>query len=295
MSKIRIYSFLFAMSTLPCPAQEASSPPDAGIRKVDVGGRRLTLLSRGGGTPTVIIEAGLGEPAVESGSWKPVIEAISRTNRVVLYDRAGLGSSDAPPARTRTSRDAARDLNALLKNARIPGPYVLVGHSVGGLNARIFADLYPDDVAGLVLVDATHPDQEARWLDALGPETAGEPKELKSARDFLRHRLADPAANPEGLDVVASAAQVRTARPLGETPLVVLSHSPEWKMVPDLPDAVSRRLEQASLELQRTLLGLSKNSTHAIARKAGHGLHAEDPELVIEAIRQVSGKVARRG
>lgn len=139
-------------------------PSAPSTQRIDVGGYKLTLLARGQGTPTVVIEPGTGLAAVESGEWKAVCDEVAKKARVCLYDRAGLGTSDAAPMRPRTSRDIARDLHALLVNAKVPGPYVLVGHSIGGLNVRVFADMYPDDVAGVVLVDATHPDhaQETR-------------------------------------------------------------------------------------------------------------------------------------
>lgn len=288
---------LAASTSLSCTKPMDPSPTTAttqGARKVDVGGYSLTLLTRGEGTPTVVIDPGLGEPAVESGAWTTVFDAVSKTTRTCLYDRAGLGSSDAAPIRPRTSRDMARDLHTLLANAKIPGPYLLVGHSIGGLNVRVFAAEYPNEVAGMVLVDATHPDQELRWLGAMPAEKPGEPEGLKKGRDYLNSRLAKPGANPEGMDVVASGAQVRVAPPLRDKPLAVLSHSPGWKMAPDLPEEVSRDLERVSQELQAGLPGLSSDSTHKVAQKAGHAIHAEDPQLVIDAILEVVGKVRAR-
>ncbi|MBX9627075.1 MAG: alpha/beta hydrolase [Gemmataceae bacterium] len=273
----------------------AQAPAPAGPQRVDVGGYKLTLLARGEGGPTVVIDAGAGEPPVESGSWTPVCDAVAKTNRVVLYDRAGLGSSDPAPTKPRTFRDAARDLHTLLANAKVPGPYVLVGHSVGGLNVRVFADLYPDDVAGVVLVDATHPDQEAKWLAALPAAAPGEDPAVTKSREFLAARLADRGAGPEGMDMVASRDQVRAARGLGAKPLAVLTHSPEWKMVPDLPDAILKPIEQVSQDLQAGLPALSTNSSHTVAKTAGHGIHADEPDLVVAAIREVVGKAKAGG
>jgi len=122
---------------------------------VDVGGRRLALTTAGVGSPVVVLDAGQGCAGAE---WGHVVEAIAPLTRVVSYDRAGLGASDpAPPPRS--TRDMAADLHALLATAATPPPYVLVGHSIGGLAARLYAHRYPREMAGLVLVDATHPDQ----------------------------------------------------------------------------------------------------------------------------------------
>lgn len=274
------------------PALAGDDDPDGRkTRKVDVGGYGLTLVTQGSGGPTVVIEPGMGLPAAESGEWKAVCDEIAKTNLVCLYDRAGLGTSDAAPKRPRTSRDFARDLHTLLANAEVPGPYVLVAHSIGGLNVRVFADMYPGEVAGVVLVDVAHPDQDAKWLESLPAEAAGEDASVKRARQFLASRLANRGENPDGMDLVASRDQVRAARDLGGKPLAVLTHSREWKMVPDLPDDVLGRIEQISQGLQAGLPALSTNSSHKVAKKAGHGIHVDEPQLVVDAIREVVGKV----
>jgi pimeloyl-ACP methyl ester carboxylesterase len=121
--------------------------------------------------------------------------------------------------------------------------------SIGGFVVRLYASEYPDEVVGLVLVDSTHPNQ---WMD-----------------------------------IRTSAAQVRAAGNFGDKPLVVLSHSPDWRMAPDLPDGVSRKLEQVSQDLQNEFVHLSSKSIHKSAAKAGHLIQAEDPQLVIEAILKV--------
>jgi pimeloyl-ACP methyl ester carboxylesterase len=274
------------------PGSEADTAPSR--QRVDVGGYKLTLLTQGRGTPTVVIESGMGLPATESNEWKAVCDEVAKTTRVCLYNRAGLGTSDPAPTRPRTSRDVARDLHTLLVNAKVPGPYVLVGHSLGGLHVRVFAGLYPGDVAGVVLVDATHPDQESKWLAALPPEAPGEHPALKKSRGFLAARLTNRGDNPDGLALVASREQVRAAGTMGDKPLAVLTHSPEWKMVPDLPDDILRRIEQVSQDLQAGLPALSTNSSHTVAKKAGHGIHVDEPALVIGAIHEVLGK-ARAG
>lgn len=216
-----------------------------------------------------------------------MIDEIAKTTRLCVYDRAGLGASDADPTKFRTSQDIAKDLHTLLANARVSGPYVLVGHSIGGFNVRVYASRYPKEVAGMVLVDSSHPDQWSKWLAALPPESPGEPQSVKDARKFLATLPTDPSMNPERMDIGASAAQVRASGRLGDKPLIILSHSPTWRMVPDLPDDVLQRLERVSQELQVELLGLSSNSTHKIATKAGHYIQVDEPKLVIDAILRV--------
>lgn len=120
-------------------------------RLVDVGGYKLHLHCLGTGSPTVIAENGLGG---SSPDWSLVQPAVSQTTRICSYDRAGAGWSEVGPG-PRTSRQISAELHTLLTNARIAGPYVLVGHSAGGLHVQVYASQYPAEVAGLVLVDPT--------------------------------------------------------------------------------------------------------------------------------------------
>jgi pimeloyl-ACP methyl ester carboxylesterase len=131
---------------------------------VDVGGYRLAIHCIGEGSPTVVLETGLGAP---SEDWAPVQQEIAGLNRVCRFDRAGRGNSDPAPTTPRTCADMVADLRALLRNAGIPAPYVLVGNSLGGMNARLYAYRHPEEVAGLVLVDGSHQDQFTRSVEAL--------------------------------------------------------------------------------------------------------------------------------
>jgi pimeloyl-ACP methyl ester carboxylesterase len=124
---------------------------------VDIGGRRLHLWRAGQGVPAVVIATSLGEPG---HGWAEMQPRLAQHTTVVAYDRAGLGWSDPGPWPTGTR--TVDDLHALLEAARIPPPYVLVGHSVGGLHVRLYAAYHPEQVAGLVLVDSSHPDQVHR-------------------------------------------------------------------------------------------------------------------------------------
>ncbi len=123
-------------------------------RMVDVGGYRLHINCAGRGNPTVVLIAGSGDFSFD---WSLVQPDVSRVTRVCSYDRAGIAWSDPGPT-PRTMRQDAYELHKLLGAARVKGPYVLVGHSIGGLIARVYAEQYPDEVAGVVLVDPTHED-----------------------------------------------------------------------------------------------------------------------------------------
>lgn len=157
-------------------ADAARYPPPG--RMVDVGGFELHVYCTGQGSPTVILDA-LFPGTVSNWAW--VQPELAKSTRVCAYDRAGLGWSDSGPE----PRDAlrhAQELHALLQNADIDGPYVLVGHSLGGLFSRMFADQYPNEVAGMALVEATNPDT---WVRRGLPEGVGVDSSQLAIGSFL--------------------------------------------------------------------------------------------------------------
>jgi pimeloyl-ACP methyl ester carboxylesterase len=241
---------------------------------VDIGQRRLYRTDTGTGDPTVILEAGLTDSAAP---WSGVIPAIAAFTRVVSYDRPNTtaGASDPAPA-PRTAADVVADLHALLDAAAVPGPYVLVGHSVGGLFVRLFASTYPDEVAGLVLVDTSHEDQDVRRQALVSPE-------LFAAEQQAVHQ------NTEGIDLDASFDQVREARaakPLPSMPLIVLSGAQdEPAMFPaGWPMDVEAQLHD---ELQNDLASLVPGGRRVVAENSGHYVQQTQPDLVVESIRAV--------
>lgn len=262
--------------------------------RFDVGGRSIRLDCQGSGTPVVVVDAGMGTEPVEDPAWRGIAAKVAAVTRVCLYDRAGLGGSDPAPKTPRTSLDAAADLHAALGKAGVPGPYLLAGHSLGGLHAQVFASRYPSDVAGLVLVSSTHPDQMTTWLALLPPSAPGEEKAIADARAFLTGMLDDPTRNPEKLDMRASTAQARRLETLGAKPVVVATHSPRYRMAPGLPEPLVNELEAATQRMQKQFLSLSSNATQHIAATAGHGLPHEDPAFVIENILEAVEAVRRQ-
>jgi len=236
--------------------------------KVNIGDYSLFMDCIGEGSPTIIFENGLEQDFM--GSWGNVQPAMSTVTRTCAYDRLGQGSSDLVPAgKVRTVQDGVNDLVALLKAAEIDPPYILVGHSFGGLNALLFADQYPDAVDGVVLVDAFHPDMFKRFAEA-DPTyvipAAGVPEQdggLIPAIPFIE-------MSPEQLDWVTSAAQAADLRSLGDRPLAVVS--------------AGGSIENAAWKaLQENFLTYSSNSTQIIAEESLHFVMGTEPERVIEA------------
>lgn len=269
-----------------CAAPAAAEKRPVIDGRFDIGAREMRLACSGAGEPTVVIDAGMGTAPVEDPGWQRIAAQVSPVTRVCLVDRAGLGGSDPAPTGPRTSLDAARDLHAVLAKAGEQGPFLLVGHSVGGLHAQVFAAQYPADTAGMVLVSSTHPDQIPTWLALLPPAAEGEEKALTEARAFLTSMEADPTKNEERLDMKASAAEAHQLVSLGNKPVIVATHSPRFRMVPGLSEPIAVRLEEATQRMQRKFLSLSSNAHQNIAERAGHGLPHEAPAFVVENILQ---------
>jgi pimeloyl-ACP methyl ester carboxylesterase len=270
---------------------------------VDVGGYKMHIHCTGEGSPTVILESGLGDTYV---SWRKVQPQIAKFVRVCSYDRAGLGYSDSSP-QPRTSKVIADQLHALLQAAGIAPPYVLVGHSMGGFNVRLYASLFPGEVVGMVLVDASHPDQdnrlppelknmegtwlrEAEFLEFTTP--FGIPRLMGLCSDDPVERAAECnwRTAREGVSEMKafseSAAQTAATGSLGDIPLAVLSHDPE-KPSSELPPDLARPTNDAWEKMQEELAHLSTRGTQAIAKNSSHYIQIDRPDLVVDAVRDV--------
>jgi pimeloyl-ACP methyl ester carboxylesterase len=244
----------------------------------DIGGRRLFLRCTGHHSPTVVFEGGL------THDWLALQNQLSRFTRVCSYDRPGGPRSRSDPAPfPRTARDFVADLHALLAAARVPGPYVLAGHSNSGLFSVLYASTHPRQVAGLVLIDAVHPATIKRRLAMLKPLVSPQEWEaLRQAMITVLPRLIDP----EGIDIWTSERQTRTAlrrSPLRPMPLVVLAHGhPD-----DPPPPFVEHEERLWRQLQRELAQLVPGGRLVVATESGHNIQDEQPELVLDAIRDV--------
>jgi pimeloyl-ACP methyl ester carboxylesterase len=274
------------------PAQDeliATAGPGADpetTRAIDVGGRRLVLTCSGQGAPTVVLETGLG---AESDAWQTVQRGIASVTRVVRYDRAWRGASDPAP-RPRTARHLADDLSTLLLNASIPGPYVLVGHSLGGLVARVFAHRYPSVVAGLVLVDSAHEDQFDVFGPTFPPPQPEEPQGLTETRKFWTTGWRDPSSTTEGIDLPAACAQAREVNSLGRLPIHVITAG-TFLNQPLLPEARRPQLQRMWDGLQEQFLRLSPNATHTRIMSSGHFIQREAPDRVVRAVLELLERV----
>ncbi len=272
-------------------------------RLIDVGGYRMHINCAGEGGPVVVLDSGLGDSYI---SWYKVQPEIAKFTRVCSYDRAGFGYSDST-YRPRTSKVMAEELHTLLRNASIPPPYVLVGHSMGGYNVRLFASLYPNEVAAMVLVDSSHPDQQKRLPQALNDldktwvreqeflefsMPLGIPRLLGFCGNDARVRAADCNFHSlrEGVAelkaISESAAQTAGTGSLGDLPLAVLSHDPNQPQ-PDLPEDLVKPTNDAWEQMQQELAHLSGRSTRTIATHSGHYIQLDRSDLVIEAVREV--------
>jgi len=243
-------------------------PAAAGTRRIDVGGFRLNIRCEGEGSPVVVLDAGAGDTL---GTWDWVVPAVKKFTRVCAYDRAGLGRSDRGPS-PRNSERIVTELRQLLVRARIPPPYVLVGHSFGGLNVRLYAARHPKDVAGLVLVDAT-PEDYPELVESLYSEV--EREKLRTSRAVA------PLAYGDELDAIAeSAASVRSATAPPDLQVTVLTAAHRGD---------SPAFRAAWSALQRKMAEAFPSARQVIAEKSDHYIQFDEPELVIQAIR---GQVA---
>jgi pimeloyl-ACP methyl ester carboxylesterase len=258
-------------TTTPLPA----TPTSKG--NIDVGGYKLLYECYGEGSPTVIVEAGGGDKPVVSHTWKAVIQGVYNTTRICIYDRAEV----------RTSEDVARDLHVLLGKIPVQGPYIIVAHSLGGFHARVFTHLYPQDVAGLILVDTTTFYRETMNALATAYPTFSPDEAPAITRDRESLLSAPPATTFGALDLITSEEQVRQAGSLEDLPLIVISQSPgpdDWIGVDPV---VGEQFAAIVLEAQADLANLSTRGVLRIAKTSNHFISLHEPQIIIDAISQM--------
>ena len=264
---------------------------------IDVGGYSLHINCVGTGSPTVVIDAGLGDWSASWSSW--VQPEVAKTTQVCTYDRAGMGYSENGPL-PRTAEQFAKELHTLLQQAHIPGPYVVVGHSLGGLPVRVFVHEYATDVAGVVLIESMNPRQAKPSATGTPPDATTHASGFSiltlPARIGLVRLFAGPlglkegfspevqqaytafsvtprsfqAQMDEGTGMPESFIQAGAVKTFGDVPLIVLSRGLD--------------LEQDWQAMQTELLQLSSRSQQLIADKSGHNIQLDQPGAAATAI-----------
>ncbi len=306
-----------------CTKLDEKAYPAPG-KLIDIGGYKLHILCSGHGGPTVVLDAGMGGSSLD---WSFVQPEIAKFARVCSYDRAGYGWSDASPL-DRTSRNIAEELHLLLKNAGEQGPYILVGHSFGGPNVRLYADKYPEEVAGLVLVDSSHEDQlkELQWSRSFlqtflaRPEIASFIASIGLTRIFNHQSQiqeeykAFPSAIREAWIAKASTTKYAAAVAkemanfeedlnelkqakgvVGDKPLIVITAgksftSEETGFPKEFLDNYFLKWQA----LQKDLLTKSTNAKQVIAERSGHMINHEQPEIIVESVHQMVEEISHQ-
>ncbi len=241
---------------------------------VDTGGARLHIRCVGHGDTTVLLIPGFGG---DTASWASIEPAIANHARVCSYDRPGTGTSD-PATSNATFTTQAHELHTLLDTIGEPGPYVAVGHSFGGAEAITFASLFADEVAGLVLVDAS----PTTWPAALCAVVEDGSEGAAMLRGLCTSSFA-PTGNSEQLDVVAAFTEAAQISSLGSLPMAVITAT--FREVPaDLAASEVERLNDAWNQGQQTWMALSSNARLVSVDDTGHNVQIDQPGVVIDEI-----------
>ncbi|MGG3563077.1 alpha/beta hydrolase [Neobacillus rhizosphaerae] len=220
------------------------------------------LVGENTGKPTVIMDAGYGD---FSKAWDSVIEDISILSNILIYDRAGLGKSEKG-SNPRTSREMVKELKELLIKAKIQPPYILVGHSFGGVNMRMFATEYPNEVCGLILVDSTPEDYRERFLSTMSQEF-----QQAYNKQFVLEGNYD--------EFMESLKQLKETRLKLHIPLIVLSAGKKAHY--------SIESQELWNEMQREIREISSNGEWVIAENSAHYIQNDEPEVVVSAIKKM--------
>jgi pimeloyl-ACP methyl ester carboxylesterase len=226
--------------------------------RIDVEGRLLRMRVEGQGSPTVVLEIGLGGPLEE---WDMVQQAVARFTKVVAYDRVGAVDTKE----MLTGEDIARELHAVLEKSGNKPPYLLVGQSLGGVYNRLFANLYPDEVVGMVLLDPTQ-EEFIDWMEVHYPKN-------KLSKSIGKNWA-------EGAGIWATMDQVRKASP-PDVPVVVVTGT---KFI---DDKMRIKTLPKWTEAHANWVNTLPNARHVLATESGHGVQIETPELIVDLIREV--------
>lgn len=259
-------SSLLVLALTVCVAPQTASQDSSAGHLVEVSAHKMFLNCMGNASgPTVILEAGSGD---SSEVWSAVQNQVAQFAHVCSYDRLGLGKSDKLAA-AHTTDQIVDDLHQLLQAARLPPPYVAVGHSIGGIYVRKYAALYPSEVVGMVLLDSAHEEQFAR-VSQISPQWAQRIRDRFSAEDQRSGGFL-----PQG----------KRLEWHFNGPLIVIEHE---QMPPSATsDPMAKQSEAVFHVLQKDLAARSKFGQLREAKKSGHYIQRDEPELVTQAIRDV--------
>ena len=283
-------------------ALERNPPPG---EMVVVGGRQIHLLCQGQGSPAVILESGI--PGTSLG-WTSVMEDIALFTKVCAYDRAGYGWSQSGQ-QPRTVSNITGELRELLRTAQVGSPYVLAGHSFGGLIVQVYAGQFPDEVAGMVLVDSAHPElaRRSEHLERMGGVAFR--LKLLAPLGIARLMIDPPSGNPESRPSSVRAmekellATTRSFRALAsemeglrESLRQAAEHPPRLGRKPLVVLTEGQRKMEFWHEMQKQFTELSDSSEWQVVTGAGHFIHQDKPDIVVDAVSRVveSARNARR-
>jgi pimeloyl-ACP methyl ester carboxylesterase len=262
---------------------------------IDVGGYSLYTEDSGIGRVNVIFDSGMGD---DLSVWKKVSDEVSKFARVITYDRAGLGWSDESP-KERTSEEIVRELHSMLEKKKLIGPIILVGHSFGGVNMQQFALKYPDEIAGLVLIDSAHESQIdnmpkpsfiKKYLFKFGMWAApvGLPRlylsnsnpEEKAKKSTTKHQY---TSLDEANSFQQSLNELQALKPnFGNLPLIVIARN---KQSSEVSASDTRNYVWAGL--QENITTRSSNSTIIFTGERQHSIHKSQPDIVVTAIHRL--------
>ncbi|WP_458121520.1 alpha/beta fold hydrolase [Paenibacillus sp. Z6-24] len=299
---------------------QASYPPPG--KMIDINGYRLHVHTYGSGSPTILLEAGSGESSL---SWRQIPEQLAASTgaTVVTYDRAGYAWSDSSPL-PRTGQNIVKELHTALQKADIRGPYLLAGHSLGGMYTRLFAQTYPDEVAGMVLIDA-RPENDARRTEAIYEEEhAGsstpspyisifltEVGAFRLFPNFMLTGRVEPEDRKDFVNVVASPKYFKAVseegqlarttedairdQNLGDLPVRVIARGQEQDLTRfGISKEANDKIEQSWQIGQREMLSISHNSKLIIAKKSEHMIIHDQPKLVIRVIEELLAEIREK-
>lgn len=279
-----------APSSAPTAGQSARS--GSFVARIPIGdGRELYLQCAGSGTPTVVLESGIHDSSdtwtISDTTAAPVFTEVSKYTHVCMYDRPGTVRYSDPPTLTdrstpvampRTLPGMVADLHAVLTAAGIDGPFLLVGHSYGGMIARAFAQAHPESCAGLVFVDAFGPNI-ARLF---GAQWSAYTVTLNQPGTAL-----DTQPGWETVDAAEAISTIENGPPLPTVPSVVISKTEPFAVSPTVPSALTETLESAWPQVQDALVGLEPDTPHVFATGSDHYVQIHAPDVTSSMIRLV--------